>query len=50
MENENLDAPSAGALVRLLWRVAAPGLKPLRLPRAQLQVVVRKKATDLWLF
>jgi len=26
---------SVGALVRLLWRAAAPGLKPLRLPRAQ---------------
>jgi len=25
-----------GTLVRLLWRAAAPGLKPLRLPRAHL--------------
>jgi len=30
-----VDWGSVGALVRLLWRAAAPGLKPLRLPRAQ---------------
>jgi len=46
LENDGLDAPSAGALVRPLWRAAAPGLKPLRLPRAQLQVIFRKRATN----
>jgi len=44
------DAPSAGALVRPLWRTAAPGLKPLRLPRAKMQVIFRKRATNWWLF
>jgi len=29
--------------VRLLWRAAAPGLKPLRLPRAQIEVHVYLK-------
>jgi len=29
------------SLVRLLWRATAPGLKPLRLPRAQMEVHVR---------
>ena len=42
----SLDAPSAGALVRPLWRAAAPWLKPLRLPRAQLQTSFRKGATS----
>ena len=42
----SLDAPSAGALVRPLWRAAAPWLKPLRLPRAQLQISFRKGATS----
>jgi len=28
------------------WRAAAPGLVRLRLPRAQLQVIVRKRATN----
>jgi len=46
MGNESSDAPSAGALVRPLWRAAAPRLKPLRLPRAQLQVIFRKRATN----
>jgi len=32
---EKVDWRSVGALVRLLWRAAAPGLKPLSLPRAR---------------
>ena len=32
-----------GKAVRLLWRAAAPGLKPLRLPRAQIEVHVDLK-------
>jgi len=32
-----------GTVVRLLWRAAAPGLKPLRLPRAQMEVQVHLK-------
>jgi len=42
----SLDAPSTGALVRPLWRAAAPWLKPLRLPRTQLQVIFHKRATN----
>jgi len=38
--------PFVGTLVRPLWRAVAPGLKPLRLPRAQLQVSFRKGATS----
>jgi len=41
MDNESSDAPSAVALVRPLWRPEAPGLRPLRLPCAQLQVIFR---------
>ena len=33
----------SGTLVRLLWRAAAPGLKPLRLPRAQMEVHIHLK-------
>jgi len=45
--NENSqDTPSAGALVRPLWRAVAPGLRALRLPRAQLQVIFPKRATN----
>ena len=33
-QTKNLDWKSVGTLVRLLWRAAAPGLKPLRLLRA----------------
>ena len=36
---------SAGSLVRPPWRAAAPGLKTLRLPHAQLQVIFRERAT-----
>ena len=46
MESESSDAPSAGALVRPLWRAAAPGLKPLCLPRAHFQVSFHKRATN----
>jgi len=46
MENDISDAPSAGALVRPLWRAAAPGLQPIRLPHAQLQVIFRKRANN----
>ena len=45
-ERGDCDQQSVGALVRLLWHAAAPGLKPLRLPRAQLQVIFRKRASD----
>jgi len=34
-----------GTLVRLLWHAAAAGLKPLRLPRAQMEVHVHLKNT-----
>jgi len=37
--------PVARGKWRGLWRAAAPGLKPLRLPRAQLQVIFRKRAS-----
>jgi len=45
-ERGDCDQQSVGALVRLLWHAAATGLKPLRLPRAQLQVIFRKRASD----
>ena len=38
-------AARPGPVVRPLWRAAAPVLKPLHLPRAQLQVSFRKRAT-----
>ena len=34
-QREKLDWRPVGALVRLLWRAAAPGLKLFRLPRAR---------------
>ena len=40
------DKQSMGALVRPLWHAVAQGLKPLRLPHAQLQVIFRKRATN----
>ena len=45
-ERGDCDQQSVGALVRPLWRAEAPGLKPLRLPRAKLQVIFRKRATN----
>jgi len=33
-------------MVRPMWRTVAPGLKPLRLLRAQLQVIFHKRATN----
>ena len=46
LERGGCDQQSMGALVRPLWHAAAPGLKPLRLPRAQLQIIFRKRATN----
>ena len=34
-QSQKVDWRFAGAVVRLLWRAAAPGLKQLRLPRAR---------------
>jgi len=41
-----LIAARHGPVVRPLWRAAAPGLKPLRLPRAQLHASFSKRATN----
>ena len=46
LERGECDQQSVGALVRPLWHAVALGLKPLRLPRAHLQVIFRKRATN----
>jgi len=46
MQNESSHAPSAGAIVRLLWRAAALEKKLLRLPYGQLQVILLETATN----
>jgi len=44
LKNNNLEKDQiSGTLVRLLWRAAAPGLKPIRLPRAQMEVHIHLK-------
>jgi len=41
---------SAWTLVRPLWHAVAPGLKPLRLPRAQLRVIFRQEPLIIGFF